>query len=134
VEAYRQIGYIAPLEHVEFAAKIRRGEILPGRAAQTPDDELLNGLRSALVRVGKLSVEIIEHSPELHSPYVYRRRFGGLRRTYALVGYEPNPRQNGGLDSHPGQTISKAAAAQLLDRQRAQWEQTQVDIPSGYHQ
>jgi hypothetical protein len=53
------------------------------------DEELLAKLRDLLRREGKLSNRIIDNAPTCRNAYVYVQRFGGMRRVYALVGYQP---------------------------------------------
>jgi hypothetical protein len=61
--------------------------ILRDRTINKSDDEILNSLRMLLASKGTLSLSVIQNSPDTPSPSTYRRRFGGLRQTYSLVGY-----------------------------------------------
>lgn len=69
-----------------------------------PDALLLDRLRALLAKHGRLSRTIIEGDPDTPGSTVYQRRFGGLRRAYALAGYD---RTLGGL---------------CRDAQRAHWD------------
>jgi DNA invertase Pin-like site-specific DNA recombinase len=51
------------------------------------DQELLEGLRALLVREGRLSTDLIEADPGLPRAYIFWKRFGGLKKAYALIGY-----------------------------------------------
>jgi hypothetical protein len=57
------------------------------------DDELLDQLRYLLARRGKLTMSLIEASPDTRSPNVYIRRFGSLTAAYARIGYQMDERQ-----------------------------------------
>lgn len=52
------------------------------------DQDMLDRLKALFEREGRLTYELINRSPELPSPTTYMKRFGTLRRAYALVGYE----------------------------------------------
>ena len=49
--------------------------------------DLLDDLRALLALQGRLSLNLIKHSPDIASPSTYRNRFGSLRNSYKLVGY-----------------------------------------------
>jgi len=51
------------------------------------DQELLNRLKSVAAETGKLTSRIIQDSRLCPAADAYRRRFGGLMNTYALLGY-----------------------------------------------
>jgi DNA invertase Pin-like site-specific DNA recombinase len=61
--------------------------ILRDRTINKSDEEILNSLRRLLASKGTLSLSLIQNSPDTPSPSTYRRRFGGLRQTYSLIGY-----------------------------------------------
>ncbi len=61
----------------------------------------------------RLNVRIINEAPGLPSAHAYRERFGGMRRAYALVGYEPGGQQASALKRSRGQSITVEAAAAL---------------------
>jgi len=61
--------------------------ILRDRTINKSDEEILNSLRRLLASKGTLSLSLIQNSPDTPSPSTYRRRFGGLRQTFSLVGY-----------------------------------------------
>jgi len=54
------------------------------------DEELLNALKELLARKGRLSQKLIDESrAELRTALsTYTKRFGGVRRAYALIGYQ----------------------------------------------
>ena len=59
--------------------------LLPPR--DLSDQELLDGLRRVLERNGRLSMDIIDSSPDVPGAQTYQRRFGNLGTAYKLVGY-----------------------------------------------
>ena len=61
--------------------------ILQGRTINKSDEEVLDCLRGLLAREKRLSLRIIQNSPDAPSASVYRQRFGSLRRAYELIGY-----------------------------------------------
>lgn len=60
------------------------------RCRQYTNEELLEGLRAVFADRGKLTTDIIKEDPRTACPDVYKRRFGGLAATYALVGFTPS--------------------------------------------
>ncbi|MGH6910709.1 MAG: recombinase family protein, partial [Phenylobacterium sp.] len=64
------------------------------RNAAASDEALLENLRAVYRREGRLSSWIIDHAPDCPTVAVYRIHFGGLRRAYALAGYQPSPYQD----------------------------------------
>lgn len=67
------------------------------RCRRYTDGEILENLRSAWSRRGKLNIAIITSDPDLPAPAVFQRRFGSLAAAYALIGYVPTPKQAIGL-------------------------------------
>jgi DNA invertase Pin-like site-specific DNA recombinase len=65
----------------------RTQALLAARTIAQSDNQVLDSLRSLLAKKGKLSLQLIQDSPETPSPSTYRHRFGSLRRAYQLVGY-----------------------------------------------
>ena len=63
--------------------------IIESRHSHLTDQQLLERLRSLLARIGQLSGILIDEAEDMPSTAVYQRRFGGLCRAYALVGYTP---------------------------------------------
>jgi DNA invertase Pin-like site-specific DNA recombinase len=61
--------------------------IVLDRTINKSDEELLACLRSLLLREKRLSLHLIQNSPDIPSPSAYRQRFGSLRRAYELIGY-----------------------------------------------
>lgn len=53
------------------------------------DEELLNILRGLLKKNGKLSWSVLKQSKSGPGPFIYGKRFGGLEKAYAAIGYEP---------------------------------------------
>jgi DNA invertase Pin-like site-specific DNA recombinase len=72
-------------------------QILRSRTINQSDDELLQSLKSLLIREGRLSSNAIKNSPGIPSPSTFRNRFGSLRHAYELIGYG-RPEQFGPLD------------------------------------
>jgi DNA invertase Pin-like site-specific DNA recombinase len=61
--------------------------LLASRTNCKSDEDVLDSLRKLLARHGRLSWQLIKEDAESPSPSTYRRRFGGLRRAYELIGY-----------------------------------------------
>ncbi len=72
---------------VDQATFSRAQLILQSRTINNSDEDLLDHLRELLVREKRLSLRIIQNSPDAPSPSTYRHRFGSLRRAYELIGY-----------------------------------------------
>jgi DNA invertase Pin-like site-specific DNA recombinase len=66
-----------------------------GRPRCLSDEEMLNRLSRVLQEHGKLSRQIIDHSPNLPSCWAYRVRFGGVAKAYGLVGFQKDANQYG---------------------------------------
>jgi hypothetical protein len=107
--AYREIGYVSPHAYVHEG---RRLAAAAERRSRITDEELLQEIRKAFAAHGQLSTSLINHLPELHSAELYRKRFGGMRRVYALAGFQPSGMQAGTLN-RPGQTLTAAEAEAL---------------------
>ena len=75
----------------------RAQEILCARTVNRTDEELLEKLRILLVQKGRLSLSLIQNSPDLPSPSTFRHRFGSLREAYRRIGYGA-PEQFGPFD------------------------------------
>lgn len=67
----------------------RAREIVDARARRLSDDEMLDALRSVLVRHGYLSGLIIDEQEGCPSSSAYTSRFGSLVQSYTLIGYDP---------------------------------------------
>jgi DNA invertase Pin-like site-specific DNA recombinase len=78
-------GAFQPLVDIETFNRAQ--EVLEARTINRTDEELLDELRKVLTVKGRLSLRLIHNSPDTPSPSTYRHRFGGLRRTYDLIGY-----------------------------------------------
>lgn len=70
---------------------------LEGRTITKSDQELLNALRSLLLAHGRLSLRLIQRSPDTASQATYRNRFGSIRHAYELIGYG-RPEDFGSVD------------------------------------
>lgn len=57
------------------------------------DRQMIDGLARLLKRHGTLNGTIINAARETPDTHRYVRRFGSINNAYALVGYEPTPRQ-----------------------------------------
>ncbi|HVO61934.1 MAG TPA: recombinase family protein [Terriglobales bacterium] len=75
---------IIPLEQFTQALAI-----IESRHTDLTDEQLLERLRNLLARMGELSGVLIDDAEDIPSSAVYQRRFGGLTRAYALIGYTP---------------------------------------------
>lgn len=113
--AYRLAGF-TPSERQARAAAVARRERPHQKRRPWPcrtDEALIEALRTVLQREGRLTVEIIADAPDAPHPEIYRRRFGGMRRVYALAGYTPSPHQERLMEARGGQSLDAAAAAAL---------------------
>src|ERR1700678_997540 len=75
---------IVPVEQFEQALAI-----IESRDVHLTDEQLLDRLRNLLARIGELSGVLIDEMEDMPSSAVYQRRFGGLVKAYALIGYAP---------------------------------------------
>jgi hypothetical protein len=75
---------IVPIEQFKQALAI-----IESRHTHLTDEQLLERLRSLLARIGEVSGIVIDEAENMPSSAVYQRRFGGLARAYALIGYTP---------------------------------------------
>jgi DNA invertase Pin-like site-specific DNA recombinase len=66
-----------------------------GRPRWLSDEEMLKRLSRVLQEKGKLSRQIIDHSPNLPSCCAYKVRFGGVANAYGLVGFQKDANQHG---------------------------------------
>jgi hypothetical protein len=64
-------------------------ELLHARNRIWTNDEMLDGLRTLLHTLGRLSSRLIDKAASIPRCQTYARRFGGLTRAYALVGWHP---------------------------------------------
>jgi len=60
-----------------------------GRRKGLSDEEMLEALRKLWTERGYLSAALVENSGGTPSSALYRKRFGGLKRAYQLIGYRP---------------------------------------------
>jgi DNA invertase Pin-like site-specific DNA recombinase len=81
-----KVGAFESVVEQETYDKAQR--ILKNSTLNKSNDELLAGLRALLVREGRISEHLIDHSPDLPVSATYIRRFGGMRQAYALIGYK----------------------------------------------
>src|SRR5271157_5359537 len=75
---------IVPVEQFKRALAI-----IESRHTHLTDEQLLERLRDLLARIGELSGILIDETEDMPSSAVYQRRFGGLARAYAQIGYTP---------------------------------------------
>ncbi len=73
-------------------------KMMKSRTVEKTDEEILGQLKSLLVSEGRLTLSLIQHSPDMPSPSTYRHRFGSLRNAYHRIGYG-QPEQFGGIDA-----------------------------------
>src|SRR6266404_198844 len=76
----------------------RAQQIMAERYHVMSDDEMLRELRIVLKRKGKLSFHIINKAAAIPSTACYVKRFGSLRKIYALAGYR-SPRNCDWIDT-----------------------------------
>lgn len=63
--------------------------IIQARCRKISNEELLDKLKALQEKQGWLSGVLIDESEDMPSSSVYSHRFGGLRRAYELIGYDP---------------------------------------------
>lgn len=63
--------------------------IIQARSRKISNEELLDKLKALQEKQGWLSGVSIDESEDMPSSSVYSHRFGGLRRAYELIGYDP---------------------------------------------
>jgi DNA invertase Pin-like site-specific DNA recombinase len=90
------------------------------------DAQLLDELRAAWRRHGRLSENILQRDPQARSGRIYERRFGSLTEAFARIGYQRTPAQQRMLEKlqrdrpHLGRTHRRAyTPEQLLGKLRA---------------
>jgi DNA invertase Pin-like site-specific DNA recombinase len=66
-----------------------------GRRRGLSDDEMLDALRQLWSKHGRVTVALVESSNGVPCAALYRSRFGGLKRAYKLIGYQPSRWQRG---------------------------------------
>jgi hypothetical protein len=72
---------------VDYPTFLEAQKILRSRTVNRSDEELLEMLKRLLARQGRLSLKLLNESPDVPSPSTYRLRFGSLRKAYELIGY-----------------------------------------------
>ncbi|WP_411289208.1 recombinase family protein [Phenylobacterium sp.] len=114
-QAFRFAGYEPNRQQIAAAAWAHRHHPSRRRRKLAPrtDEALLDRLAQLLTEKGALSVAIINAASSIAPAEVYRRRFGGMRQAYALVGYAPTNQQELALDRFGGQAVTQAQAAAL---------------------
>jgi DNA invertase Pin-like site-specific DNA recombinase len=120
-EAYVRAGF--GLRQSEARASLRTPRPIESYRRNPPisEEELLADLRRVFLRERRLTTRIINAASDCRSALYYTARFGGLRRPYALVGYQPSRFQDLQLDLR-GQSISSEEASQLCAAARSAFE------------
>jgi DNA invertase Pin-like site-specific DNA recombinase len=83
----RQAAFLPVVSPEQFAAA---EAIIAARHHHSTDDEMLSLLRILLQSSGRLSGILIDEAEDMPSSSLYAARFGGLRRAYQLIGWNPN--------------------------------------------
>ena len=76
-------------------ARFAAAQDLLARRYRRSEDILLAELRALLAERGRIDTGLIDACPGMASAGAYIRRFGSLKRAYALIGYEPQRRAQG---------------------------------------
>jgi DNA invertase Pin-like site-specific DNA recombinase len=84
------------------------------------EEDLLANLKRLLVRKGRLTATLIDDAADVHSTYVYRKRFGSLITAYRRVGYEPTARQLDGCE------LTRRTPRRYNPRRRPPMSDTQI--------
>lgn len=82
-EAFEPIVYPATFAKVQ-RIKERVNEQFPRNRS---DNDLLDALRAILAKNGRITIDLIEHTPNTPSAKTYSTRFGSVSRAYELIGY-----------------------------------------------
>jgi DNA invertase Pin-like site-specific DNA recombinase len=83
---------------IDDATFLEAQKVLQSRTIKRSDEDLLNSLRKLLSSKGRLTIDMIQTSPDMASPSTYVRRFGSLSRAYELIGHG-KPAQSVWIDS-----------------------------------
>jgi DNA invertase Pin-like site-specific DNA recombinase len=83
----REGAFASTVTPEQFA---RARAIIDARHLHLSDEQLLERLRSLLLRLGKLSGLLIDETDDMPSSSLYASRFGGLHRAYQLIGWNAN--------------------------------------------
>jgi hypothetical protein len=78
-------GAFEPIVEPEMFEKVQ--EILARFTRNRSSETVLETLKEVLAKEGRLSMNLIEHTPGMPSPTTIRTRFGSISRAYELVGY-----------------------------------------------
>jgi DNA invertase Pin-like site-specific DNA recombinase len=73
---------------VDMTTFLQAQSILLTRTYHKTNSELLDGLRTLLAQEGRLSHPLVKACKFLPSPSTYRHRFGSMRNSYRLIGYD----------------------------------------------
>lgn len=82
------------------------------RTANKSNEQLLEDLKALFIANGRLSIRVIENSPDVAAASTYAVRFGSIRRAYELIGYG-SPVQFDSLDLR---TKVQTLRRELLER------------------
>jgi DNA invertase Pin-like site-specific DNA recombinase len=89
-------------------------KVLANRTINKSDADVLDDLRALLASEGKLSIALIQNSPDVPSPASYARRFGTMQHAYELIGYGRSA-QFGPLDvGHRTRALRRELVAQIV--------------------
>ena len=105
----------------------RAQKIMAERYLSLTDDQMLLRLRVLCHRKGKLSFRIIGDAPGVPSVMSYAKRFGSLRKAYALVGYD-SPRDCDWIDTRQlWSEVLTRHANQVAEALRSEGFELQID-------
>ncbi|MBR0739661.1 recombinase family protein [Bradyrhizobium liaoningense] len=97
-EWIRAEGCLEPIVDREVFAKVAK--FISERRVDLTEEEMLVRLRKALLKEGKLSIDIIDRTPGLPCVATCQTHFGSMLNLYRLLGYTPK-RNYEFLDSRP---------------------------------
>jgi hypothetical protein len=113
MQAYERVGYTPTDEQRAKAEGARRkGPIRHERREPQSTEDMLRQLRALFAKHGYLTADLIDLQPQMRAAN-YTARFGGLRRAYALVGYEANRLQERVMDQNRSQDIDRDEARRI---------------------
>jgi DNA invertase Pin-like site-specific DNA recombinase len=103
--AFNLVGYQSSKRQLAASAQARRHrpDTFRPRPQLIDAEQAVEGLRLHYARLGWVSSNTIDSDPDLPTAEWYRLKFGGMAGVYALLGYEPSPRQRLHIERHrPG--------------------------------
>jgi DNA invertase Pin-like site-specific DNA recombinase len=121
LEAYAAVGFRPSNRAIVSGAMVRKGMICTrrNRKEAISKEEMIDRLRAVYERHGRLTVQIINDSPELPCEDTFRRVFGDVMTAYELAGYRPTKKQRMASAQRMGMTGGIALYCAKASREAA---------------